>query len=54
VIPFSQSFVDFDPVRNPGQLTQAFYEQTFRPFLNDIDTIINRGADPDSFIGESA
>ncbi len=37
IIPFSQSFVDFDPGRMPGQLVQSFYEQTFRPFLNEIE-----------------
>jgi hypothetical protein len=40
LIPFSQSFIDFDPVRTPGQLVEAFYEQTFRPFLNSIDDIM--------------
>jgi hypothetical protein len=40
VIPFSQNFVDFDPVRKPGQLLAEFYEQAFRPFLNGIDSII--------------
>lgn len=39
-IPFSQSFLDFDPLRTPGQLTAAFYEQAFRPFLDAIDAII--------------
>jgi hypothetical protein len=40
VIPFSQSFVDFDPVLSPGQLGTAFYEQTFRPFLDGLDSIV--------------
>jgi hypothetical protein len=40
VIPFNQNFVDFDPVKLPSQLTQAFYEQTFRPFLNGLDELI--------------
>lgn len=39
-IAFNQSFLDFDPGRNPGQLSQSFYEQTFRPFLNALDGII--------------
>ncbi|XQA77851.1 ParA family protein [Xanthomonas sacchari] len=39
-IPFNQSFIDFDPLRTPGQLTAPFYEQAFRPFLNAIDAII--------------
>ncbi|MCC6586292.1 MAG: hypothetical protein IT168_06195 [Bryobacterales bacterium] len=40
VIPFTQNFVDFDPVRAPTQLTAAFYEQAYRPFLDGIDAII--------------
>jgi len=40
-IAFNQSFVDFDPARVAGQLTQNFYEQTFRPFLNGLDELIN-------------
>lgn len=40
LIPFNQSFIDFDPSRTPGQLSKEFYEQTFRPFLNTIDEII--------------
>lgn len=40
-IAFSQAFVDFDPVREPTQLTQAFYEQAFRPFLDGLDAIID-------------
>jgi hypothetical protein len=46
LIPFSQSFLDFDSARNPNQLTQAFYEQTFRPFLSGIDAAIT-APDPD-------
>jgi len=38
IVPFSQNFVDFDPGRLPDQLTQSFYEQTFRTFLSGIDT----------------
>jgi hypothetical protein len=40
IVPFSQSFVDFDPVQAPSQLNAAFYEQAYRPFLNGIDSII--------------
>jgi hypothetical protein len=43
VVPFSQSFVDFDPARDPSQLTRPFYEQTFRPFLDGLDLIIEDG-----------
>lgn len=37
VIPFNPSFVDFDPHRNRDHLAKAFYEQTFRPFLDGLD-----------------
>ena len=40
VIPFNAAFVDFDPSRQPTQLTSAFYEQSFRPFLDAIDRIL--------------
>lgn len=40
VIPFNPAFVDFDPARAPDQLTTAFYEQSFRPFLDGIDRIL--------------
>ena len=40
IVPFSQSFVDFDPVQAPSQLNAAFYEQAYRPFLSGIDSII--------------
>ena len=40
VVPFSPNFVDFDPGRIPNQLTQSFYEQSYRSFLNGIDTIV--------------
>jgi MinD-like ATPase involved in chromosome partitioning or flagellar assembly len=48
VVSFNSNFVDFDPIRAPGQLTHAFYEQAFRPFLTGIDAIagfvaVNRG-----------
>ena len=39
-IAFSQSLVDFDPARAPGQLTQSFYENAFRPFLQGLDDIV--------------
>jgi hypothetical protein len=42
LIPFNQSFADFDPVQNQSQLTEVFYEQTFRPFLNDLDAILEQ------------
>jgi MinD-like ATPase involved in chromosome partitioning or flagellar assembly len=41
IVPFSQSFVDFDPVHAASHLTQPFYEQTFRPFLDGLDIIIS-------------
>jgi hypothetical protein len=40
IIPFTQNLVDFDPVRAPSQLSAAFYEQAYRPFLDGIDSII--------------
>jgi MinD-like ATPase involved in chromosome partitioning or flagellar assembly len=40
VIPFDPRFVDFDPSRNRSQLGQAFYEQTYRPFLNALDELM--------------
>lgn len=40
VIPFNQAFVAFDPARVQGQLTSKFYEESFRPFLNDVDKIL--------------
>lgn len=40
MIPFSSAFVDFDPSRQPAQLTAAFYEQSFRPFLDAVDRIL--------------
>nr|WP_146101732.1 hypothetical protein [Rhodopila globiformis] len=44
VIPFNQSFVDFDSSRAPDQLLQGFYELTFRPFLDQVDAIIAMSA----------
>jgi cellulose biosynthesis protein BcsQ len=40
IIPFNPSFADFDSVRNANQLTQSFYEQTFRSFMDGIDALI--------------
>lgn len=40
IIPFTQSFIEFDPVQTPSQLLAEFYEQVYRPFLNGIDSII--------------
>jgi hypothetical protein len=40
IIPFTQNFVDFDPVQTPNQLLAEFYEQAYRPFLDGIDSII--------------
>jgi MinD-like ATPase involved in chromosome partitioning or flagellar assembly len=40
LVPFNQSFLDFDPVQTPGQLSQVFYETAFRPFLDGIDRLI--------------
>ncbi|MBK1714719.1 KGGVGR-motif variant AAA ATPase [Rubrivivax gelatinosus] len=44
MIPFNAAFVDFDPSRQPTQLTTAFYEQSFRPFLDAIDSILEAAA----------
>jgi hypothetical protein len=41
VVPFNQNFVDFDPRSIPDQLTQPFYEQTYRPFLSGLETAIS-------------
>ena len=41
IVPFSQSFVDFDPGRIPDQLTQSFYEQTYRTFLSGLETAMS-------------
>lgn len=40
MIPFNAAFVDFDPSQQPTHLTNAFYEQSFRPFLDAIDRIL--------------
>jgi hypothetical protein len=44
IIPFTQNLIDFDPVQAPSQLSTAFYEQAYRPFLNGIDSIIASGS----------
>ncbi|MGJ4998166.1 KGGVGR-motif variant AAA ATPase [Bradyrhizobium sp. HKCCYLS3077] len=43
IIPFNQSFIDFDPSRIPDQLTEAFYEQTYRTFLSGLETAMSFG-----------
>lgn len=43
IVPFSQSFIDFDPGRVPDQLTQAFYEQTYRTFLSGLEAAMSSG-----------
>jgi hypothetical protein len=48
VIPFNQSFVDFDPVGTPSQLNTPFYESAYRPFLDGIDLIIASTATQDA------
>jgi hypothetical protein len=40
IIPFDPRFVDFDPTRNTSHLAQSFYEQTYRPFLTELDNLI--------------
>lgn len=44
IVPFNQSFVDFDPGRNADQLNQNFYEQTYREFLSGLDAAISASA----------
>jgi hypothetical protein len=44
IIPFNPSFADFDSAKNPNQLNQSFYEQTFRQFMDGVDTIISDSA----------
>jgi hypothetical protein len=41
VIPFDPRFADFDPIWNRDHLTSAFYEQTFRPFLEGVDRLMD-------------
>lgn len=49
VVPFSQSFIDFDPSRNPDQLTEAFYEQAYGTFLSGLDSVISSGDTANGF-----
>ncbi|MDL2403078.1 KGGVGR-motif variant AAA ATPase [Rhizobium mayense] len=51
VIPFNAGMVDFDPVHAPNQLTASFYEQTYRPFLDGIDAIIQTHVDENGALG---
>jgi hypothetical protein len=44
IVPFNQTFVDFDSGRNANQLTQTFYEQTYRGFLSGLDSAISSSA----------
>jgi cellulose biosynthesis protein BcsQ len=43
IVPFNQSFIDFDPGRVPDQLTESFYEQTYRTFLSGLETAMSSG-----------
>ena len=45
VIPFSQILVEFNPVETPSQLAEPFYDQIYRPFLNDLYRLIGGGSD---------
>lgn len=40
MIPFNPAFIDFDPARTADQLTTQFYQQSFGPFLANIDSIL--------------
>ena len=53
VIPFNQQFIDFDPVYGGGQLTQPFYEQTFRYFLDGLDRLIASSSDTDATLDDA-
>jgi MinD-like ATPase involved in chromosome partitioning or flagellar assembly len=48
VIPFTQNFVDFDPLRFPGHLAMQHYEQAFRPFLDRIDLVLQEARESQS------
>jgi hypothetical protein len=37
VIRFDPSFVDFDPVHSRDQLSNGFYETSFRTFIDGLD-----------------
>jgi Mrp family chromosome partitioning ATPase len=52
VIPFTQNFVDFDPVLAPDQLSAPFYEQAYRPFLNGVEAILSGGFSDSSKISD--
>lgn len=41
VLPFSSHFIDFDPLVHHDHLAKPFYEQTFRPFLDQLDRLIS-------------
>ena len=41
IVPFSQNFLDFDPGRVPDQLTQSFYEQTYRTFRSGLESAMS-------------
>ncbi|MFA7441426.1 MAG: hypothetical protein WCZ66_10730 [Sphingomonadaceae bacterium] len=41
MIPFSSHFIDFDPLVHRDHLAKPFYEQTFRPFLDQLDRLIS-------------
>jgi cellulose biosynthesis protein BcsQ len=40
VIPFDERFITWDPTRRPTDLTHAFYEATFKPFLQFVEGIV--------------
>lgn len=44
-IPFNPAFLDFDPTKMPTQLSQSFYEQTFRPFMDGLDLMIDEAGE---------
>jgi hypothetical protein len=41
VIPFDANFIDFDPVQAPTQLDLPYYEQSYRRFLDSLDSLIS-------------
>lgn len=43
IVPFSQNFIDFDPSRLPDQLTESFYDQAYRNFLDGLATELGWG-----------
>lgn len=54
MIPFNSGFIDFDPSHTPGQLTKAFYEQTYRAFLSDLDTAMAGAGQSSGALNERA